>query len=182
MASVTIVSGSPAAGKTTLAARLARAAPRGVHVAGDALFAFLAHPIDPTRVESHAQNCTVLCAQARAVRAYADGGFDVYLDGVVGPWFLGCFAGALLPEFPHVDYVVLRARLGEAARRADARTAQPVPPATVAQMHRAFADLGRFEPHALDTTGLDPDAVAAEFARRRAQGGFRLALEQVAPG
>jgi hypothetical protein len=49
-------------------------------------------------------------------------------------------------------------------------------------MHRAFADLGRFEPHALDTTGLDPDAVAAEFARRRAQGAFRLALERVASG
>jgi chloramphenicol 3-O-phosphotransferase len=182
MASITIVSGSPAAGKTTLASRLAREASRGVHVEGDAFFEFLAHPIDPTRVESHAQNCTVLCAQARAVRAYADGGYDVFLDGVVGPWFLGCFARALLPEFRRVDYVVLRAALGEVDRRAGARTAQPVPPATVAQMHRAFADLGRFEPHALETTGLDRDAVAAEFARRRARGAFRLELERIAPG
>ncbi len=50
----------------------------------------------------------------------------------------------------------------------------------VRHMHAAFADLGEFEAHAVDTSARSPDETLAEFARRRAAGELRLDLPRVA--
>jgi chloramphenicol 3-O-phosphotransferase len=46
--SITIISGTPGAGKTSLARALAASDARGVHIETDEFFRFLAHPIGPT--------------------------------------------------------------------------------------------------------------------------------------
>ena len=71
MASITIVSGCPGSGKTTLAKGLAGLASEGLHLPSDLFYDFPAAPIDPTLAESHHQNLVVMRALARSARAFA---------------------------------------------------------------------------------------------------------------
>lgn len=175
-----VLTGTPGAGKTTVAARFAAATPRGIHLSGDAFFDFLAHPIPPVKPESHAQNGVVMRAFARAAGAWAEGGYEVVLDGIVGPWFLPVVARELLPLGVVVDYAVLRVELAAACDRACGRAEKPAPEEVVRAMHRAFADLGDFEAHAIEVGGADPDAVAERVRRLRSAGALRLDLARLA--
>ena len=85
MGSLVTITGSPGAGKTTLAARLAKASSAGVHVHGDVFYTFLAHPIPPTQPESRDQNTAVIRASMRVAVTLAEAGYDVFLDGIFGP-------------------------------------------------------------------------------------------------
>ncbi len=177
MASLTIVSGCPGTGKSTLAALLSTASPRGLHFAADVFYEFLAEKISPTSPESHAQNTTVTIATARAAAAFASGGYDVFIDGVVGPWFLPVMAPELRPTGLPVDYVVLCAPLEETLRRATERPdAEKFSAEAVRHMHAAFAELGPFAGHAVDTSNQSSVETFAEVDRRRAAGEFRLDL------
>lgn len=173
MASILIVSGSPGSGKTTLSAALANAAPRGLHLASDSFYRFPTHLVDPTTPESHAQNETIMRALARAAGVFAEGGYDVFLDGVIGPWFLPVLTGELRETDCPLEYVVLRTRLEVAVARIRGRD-RPGASSRVRHMHRAFADLGDLEAHALDTTGVSEAETLARLARRRAAGEFVL--------
>jgi broad-specificity NMP kinase len=77
MASLNIITGTPGAGKTSLAKRLAAVVERGVHIPGDLFFTFIPHLIEPTDPESHAQNMSVVLAMTRAATAFVAGGYDV---------------------------------------------------------------------------------------------------------
>lgn len=171
MASILIVSGSPGTGKTTVAAALADAAPRGLHLASDVFYGFPARPLDPTTSASHAQNQTIMKALARSAGAFAEGGYDVVVDGVIGPWFLPLLVRELEPWT--LEYVVLRALLDDAVGRVRDRDG-PGASARVRHMHRAFADLGGLEPHAIHTSGVSPEDVMARLARERAAGRLLL--------
>jgi len=176
--SLAIVTGSPASGKTTLCRALAAASPDGLHLTTDRFYEFPAHPRDPTRPEAREQNAAVVAAFCRAAAAFAESGYEVYVDGIVGPWMLPVAARELggLP----VDYAVLRIDLDEAVRRAAARDG-PESERAVRHMHRAFGDLGAYERHAIDADR--PGAALADaFRRRRASGALRLDWEAVSSG
>ena len=98
---------------------------------------------------------------AAAVR-FAQGGYDTLVDGVVGPWFLDPWLAAARAG-TEIHYFVLRAakdvtlaralgrsKLGESANRELVETMWPL-----------FADLGPWEPYAVDTTALFPEETAA---------------------
>jgi predicted kinase len=170
--SVVIVTGSPGAGKTTLCAHLAQASPRGVHLHADDFHTYLAHPISPVLPDSHAQNATIIRACTQAASAFAKGGYEVFLDGIFGPWFLPVALENLAGL--RIDYVVLRSELQQAIERAGSRPAAPADAAIVQQMHAAFSSLEPYEHHALDIGALELAAVANELQRRRAAGEFRL--------
>ena len=87
---IVIVSGPPGAGKTAVARRLAEnaAGPLAIHLHGDDFYAYIRKGfIEPWRTESRAQNAVVLEALAATAAIYAKGGYDVFADGIVGPWF-----------------------------------------------------------------------------------------------
>lgn len=175
MESLKIISGSPGAGKTALAGRMALEKKLGVHMVTDLFYHFLARRIDPSTPEAHGQNQTVIRAFGRAACAFAQGGYDVYLDGIVGPWMLPVLA----PEVSglDIDYVILRTDLATALARAEARGGQAsASPEVVAKMHREFSDLGPYEAHVLETTGRGLDEIAAEYKQRLAAGTLRLRL------
>ena len=178
MTGITIVTGSPGAGKTTLSRHAAEAHPRGLHLVSDVFYTFPAHPISPVLPESREQNEAVIAAVTRAAAAFAARGYHVFLDGIIGPWFLPVVAAELASSGIPVEYVVLRVSLAEAIRRATTR-AQPGPEAIVRQMHAVFEDLGAYASHVLDTTELDVENAAAELTRRRATGTFALDLARV---
>ena len=175
MTGITIVTGSPGAGKTRFCRHAAKTHPRGLHLVSDVFYTFPAHPISPVLPESREQNAAVIAAATRAAAAFASRGYAVFLDGIVGPWFLPVVAAELESTAIPVEYVVLRVSLAEAIRRATTR-AQPGPEAVVRHMHAAFENLGAYPSHVLDTTALSIDDMVAEFSRRRAMGAFVLDL------
>ena len=176
MAPILILTGSPGAGKTTVAHALAAGGARGVHLEGDAFYRFLPHLVAPTLPESRAQNATIIRAIMRAAAAYAAGGYEVVVDGIFGPWFLPLVADELAPAGARADYVILRLDEERAVRRAGARTAYPGDAAMARQMNAAFAAAGDHERHVIEVADRTARDVADEIARRRAQGEFRLDL------
>ena len=182
MASIAIITGPPGAGKTTLSHRLSETAPRGLHLRSDVFYGFPARTIDPTTPESHDQNAAIIRAVTRAAISFAQSHYDVYLDGIFGPWFLPVISRELRDAGLQSDYVILRTNSDEALRRVAARLSEPDgirrdpdrwEATAVVQMNRAFRQLGRFEAHVIDTTRLTPDQVLAEY-RGRARGAFQM--------
>ena len=83
-----VISGAPGSGETTIARAICQSADNAVCIETDAFFDFVTHLIHPTDPASHHQNEIVISAYCRAARTYADGGYSVCFEGVIGPWFL----------------------------------------------------------------------------------------------
>jgi chloramphenicol 3-O-phosphotransferase len=166
MPSLTIITGTPGAGKTSLAKRLAVVAERGVHITGDLFFTFVPRLIEPTDPESHAQNTSVVLAMTRAATAFVAGGYDVYLDAVLGPWFLPVMAGELRELEVPIVYVILRLPVEEALRRAKERD-QDFDDKIVRKLHPQFEAVGPYERHVIDISRLTPDEVLERFHELR---------------
>ena len=175
MAGIIIVTGTPGAGKTTLCQHAAKADPRGLHIVADVFFTFPAHPISPILPEAHAQNGAVIAAVCRAAAAFASRGYEVFVDGIIGPWFLPVVAAELAGTGVAIEYAVLRVAADEAVRRTRNRP-EPSDETIVRHMHAAFQNLGGYESHALDTTGSSIEDTLAVFRHRRATGVFAVTL------
>ena len=178
MSGITIVTGCPGAGKTTLAHHASKREARGLHIPADVFYTFPAHPISPILPEAHEQNAAVIVAVSRTAAAFASRGYAVFLDGIIGPWFLPVVAAEFGSTGIPVEYVVLQVSLEQAIRRAGSRT-RPGAEAVVRHMHSEFQKLGNYASHVLDTTELGTDDALAEFTRRRSAGDFALDLAQV---
>lgn len=176
---IVAITGAPGAGKTTLARLLADASPhpRSVHLHADDAFAWLRKgAIEPWLPASHAQNAAVIEAVAAAAASLAASGYEVLLDGVIGPWFLDPFRAAAAARGVALDYVVLRPSAAASLERALGRTGRPLtdPEAVVRHMHAQFADLGPLETHAVDTTALSAEEAAAQVRDGLKAGRFRV--------
>lgn len=99
----------------------------------------------------------------RAAAAYAGARYFTLIDGIVLPrWFLAPLRDALSGAGCEVSYIVLRASLETCAARLRKREEQPLAnPAAIGSLHAQFADLGEFEPNALDVEGMEPEQVVA---------------------
>lgn len=175
MASITIVSGCPGCGKTTLAHQLASLADRGLHLLSDAFYRFPARPLDPVTPAAHQQNASIMRALGRAAVSFAEDDYAVFLDGVIGPWFLPILVREV-PVGARLEYVILQVPLDCALERVRQRQGQGAS-AAVTQMHRAFSDLGLFARCALNATPLSTAQVVEAFLARRDRGDFLLSRE-----
>lgn len=175
MSNVLLLTGPPGSGKTTVAQLVATDAPRPtVHVTTDEFYrAIRTGFIPPYLPESQRQNEVVVEAIVATVGVYARGGYDVVVDGIIGPWFLPPFRAAA-GEWA-MSYVVLRPDLAITLERAHARGAGELKDVeAITGLHGAFADLGELEAHAIDTSMLDPAATAAEVRKAVASGDYLL--------
>jgi hypothetical protein len=93
---------------------------------------------------------------------------------LIAPSTPGCRTCFLSLNRP-LHYVVLRVPPEEAVRRCADRTGDALrDPEIIADLHRQFADLGLYASHALNVTGLGPDAVSLAVDETLAGGAFRL--------
>ena len=103
------MTGPPGAGKTTAARLVADALPRSVHLHADDFWDYIrSGRIPPHLPESKQQNELVMRVVAEAAVGYAEGGFDVVVDGIVGPWFIGVFRTLTAEHDLALHYFVVR--------------------------------------------------------------------------
>src|SRR5690606_4498719 len=137
---IVIVTGPPAAGKSTLTRALALSAKDmpAAHIHSDDAYAYIVRGyVEPWRPESRHQNAVVIEALAAGAVRFAQGGYLAVMDGVIGPWFLGPWREAA--HRVRVDYVVLLPDEAAALARFSAREDHPLQePAVVSQMWAAF--------------------------------------------
>jgi predicted kinase len=170
--SITIISGNPGAGKTTLARALAQDCERGVHLVSDLFYESVARLLDPSLPGSEAQNATIIRAVARAAAAFAEGGYAVFLDGIFGPWFLPVLR-AEIPSDTTVSYVILQTDAETAVARVRERQGSGMSP-VVLRRSRALVAPADFAAHVIDTQGLGRAAVQELFRAGQGEGRFAL--------
>ncbi|GAA1558072.1 AAA family ATPase [Kribbella hippodromi] len=177
MSDVLLLTGPSGSGKTTVGRLLATGAARPtVHVTTDEFFrAIRTGFVEPYLPGAERQNEIVVDAIVAAVAVYARGGYDVVVDGVIGPWFLGPYRRAAVEGQWTMSYVVLRPDLATTLRRGQARGGVELTDAeALTGLHGQFADLGALESHTFDTTTLDAAETAAAVRKAVAAGTYLL--------
>ncbi len=173
---ITIVTGPPGAGKTTVTSRLAASSRLGVHLVGDQMSHWIvAGYVPPWMAGTGRQNGTVTSSMAAAAIEFGNGGYDVFVDGIIGPWFLPHWL-RIAEGRAATHYVVLRPSRQVALQRATARQAPDdlVDGDAVSKMFDAFEDLGSFEAHVLDSSSQDIHSTVAAVRNALVNGRYLL--------
>jgi predicted kinase len=177
---IIIVSGPPGAGKSTVARALADGAegPLAVHMHTDDAYAYIRKGfVEPWRPESQAQNITIMNALAASAAAFAVGGYEVAVDGIVGPWFFEPWLEAAKAHDLDLRYICLMPAEAETVARGTARTAPGAMTDVnvITGMWQAFRKYAPPAANVLDTTGETSAATVARVSAALAAGGLRLA-------
>ena len=163
-----LIGGCPGSGKTSVARAIAGETDRGVHIETDAFFRFVPNLIDPSTSKSKAQNETIIQAYCMAATAYINGGYNVILEGVVGPWLFP----SILPILNEFDYVMLDASLETVQMRVRFRSTQDsARPSIVGRMHPQFDRVKEtHSKHVLDTDRISVDDAVSAILKLRTGG------------
>ncbi len=168
MSHIVIISGAPAAGKSSVAESLCARYDRTVHLKTDELYASIRMGfVSPWKPESDRQNHMVSRAAARAATAFAQELYAVFIDGVIGPHLLPEYIDELRAAAVPVHFVVLRPSLEAVVRRGTTREGGEMAPANMRvpepllrRGHETFERWGDFAGLTIDNSGLTADQTA----------------------
>ena len=155
---IIVITGAPVTGKTSTSAIIAKESSmeKSVHMHTDDFYHYLSKGVIPPYLpESNEQNLIVIEAFLEAAKRYARGGYDVIVDGIIGPWFLAPWLN-IVHEGYEVHYIILKADKNETLKRAIERSKldRKTNIELVETMWDQFDDLGAYEKYTLDTTLL----------------------------
>lgn len=110
--------------------------------------------IPPHLPDANEQNLVVIEAFLASALRFVRGGYDVIVDGIVGPWFLFPWLQAVQEQY-EVHYIVLRASKQETQARAIERVKldRQANLQLVETMWPQFQNLGPYEANVINTTG-----------------------------
>ncbi|MDT2758879.1 AAA family ATPase [Enterococcus xiangfangensis] len=152
---IVIITGTPATGKSTVSAYLSTHSDqeKSVHMHTDDFYHLIKKgSIAPHLAAADTQNGVVIAAFLAATKVFAENGYEVIVDGIIGPWFLTPWITAAADHDIH--YIILRASKEETLARGiqrEKRTAQTTTE-LIEVMWDQFNQLGAFESHVIDTT------------------------------
>jgi chloramphenicol 3-O-phosphotransferase len=172
MSQIVIVSGPPGAGKSTVCEALCERYDRTVHLETDDAYAWIRMGfLRPWKPGSARQNLMVSRACARAATAFAQDGFGVFIDGVIGPHILPVYVEELRAAGVPVHLAVLLPSLEMARRRAGERAKQiPGADEMFRSVYPMFADAGEFAGCTIDTSRMTALDAADEVMERCGRG------------
>lgn len=155
---IVLITGSPGTGKTTVSTVVAEESDmkKSVHMHTDDFYHYLSKgAISPHLPESDKQNLIVIEAFLEAAKRYARGGYDVIVDGIIGPWFLEPWLNIVRDGY-EVHYIILRTSKNETMKRVINRSKldKETNIELVEIMWEQFNNLGVYEVNAIDTTEL----------------------------
>lgn len=153
---IVIITGAPGTGKTTAATILAQTSDlrKSVHLHTDDFYHYLCKGMIPPHLQgSEEQNLIVIEAFLETAKRFARGGYDVIVDGIIGPWFLEPWIKTAREHY-EVHYIILRADKDETMKRATGRAKldRETNMELVEGMWEQFMDLQQYETWVIDTT------------------------------
>ncbi len=158
-----ILTGPPGAGKSTVGRLVADRFTRSACLESDWFWTTIVNGFVPQwETDADPQNRAVVAAVMAAATRLVLGGFTTVVEGVVGPWHVDLVRKELRAVNIPTHYLVLRPDLSNCLSRARGRVGAERnpghPPLTedgpVRFMWERFADLGPYESHVVDTSGL----------------------------
>jgi cytidylate kinase len=176
---ITIITGSPGSGKTTVSEYLAARTEKGVHIPSDLFYSFIPHRIAPNLAEADSQNRAVIGAVMKAALEYSRGGYDVFVDGIFGPWFVSHIAALLRGAELTFHYVILDISVAEAIQRIQRRE-DSLEEGIIRQMNAEFKTRSQgFETHLVDVGKKEISDLAQEILWKRDQGNWQVVTSTI---
>lgn len=170
---MTIVTGPAGAGKSSVCRALSECFDRAVHLETDQFFgAIRSGYILPWLPESAHQNDVAITAAARAALPYAEGGYEVFIDGIVRPWALEVYRRELATVGDRLHLVCLLPSVDVCTRRGTSRIDHAIVPNHVYEdLHAQFSsdDYGRFT---IDTSEMSIADVVDKILAGQTRGAF----------
>ena len=171
---IIVITGAPGTGKTTTASAVAKESDleKSVHMHTDDFYHYLSKgAIPPHLPESNEQNLIVIEAFLEAAKRYARGGYDVIVDGIIGPWFLEPWKALVREHYEvhyEVHYIILRASKEETLKRAVERSKldRKTNIELVETMWEQFCNLGIYESNVVDTTNYSIQETVSEKKKK----------------